>query len=369
MKFLPAILFTCILFACRSGEQHAASTDWTLLPFVKADSVNPIMGPDSSLIFDCPVQGKTVHWAAKDVFNPAAVVRNDTVFLLFRAEDGIGKYNGTSRIGLAWSTDGLHFNKYPEPVLFPDNTQNIFEWDGGCEDPRVVQDSSGTYYMTYSAYDGKTARLMVAHSNDLFHWTKDGQAFAKNWNGAYTPYWSKSGSVISTYQDGTPVAVRINGHYWMYWGDTDIFLAWSDDLINWFIVETPPDISKPVQGKIHPVFGPRKGKFDSDLVEPGPPAMLTDQGILLLYNSRNVPSKGDSTLAEGTYAASQILFDKHEPSRVLKRMDSWFIKPDKPFEVSGSVNQVCFIEGLVRFHDHWFLYYGTADSRIAVTVK
>ena len=148
----------------------------------------------------------------------------------------------------------------------------------------------------------------------------------------------------------------------MYWGDTDIFLAWSDDLINWNPVESN-------DGKLQSVFGPRKGKFDSDLVESGPPAMLTDKGIELLYNSRNIKAKGDSSLAEGTYAASQILLDAKDPSKVLDRMDDWFIRPEQPYEISGQVNQVCFIEGLVQFKKHWYLYYGTADSKIAVAMK
>ena len=49
-----------------------------------------------------------------------AIVREDKVWLLYRAEDPVGKYAGTSRIGLAVSEDGLHFSTYPEPVLFPD---------------------------------------------------------------------------------------------------------------------------------------------------------------------------------------------------------------------------------------------------------
>lgn len=369
MKYICVIL--CLLMLSCSERPGAGHTgDWTMLGFQKADLANPVMTADSTLQFICPVRDSVVHWAEKDVFNPAAVVRNDTVFLLFRAEDSIGKYAGTSRIGLAWSTDGLHFNKYPSPVLNPDNdAQKKYEWEGGCEDPRVVQDSSGIYYMTYTAYDGKTARLMVAHSSDLLHWQKDGPAFARQRNGRFTSLWSKSGSVICRYINGTPVAVKINGHFWMYWGDTNIYLASSDDLINWNIVIKPPAIDQTVDFSIDPVFGPRKGKFDSDLVESGPPAMLTDNGILLLYNSRNVPSKGDTSLAEGTYAASQILFDKNDPKKVLQRMDTCFIRPDKPFEISGQVNQVCFIEGLVQFRGHWFLYYGTADSRIAVTVK
>jgi predicted GH43/DUF377 family glycosyl hydrolase len=97
--------------------------------------------------------------------------------------------------------------------------------------------------------------------------------------------------------------------------------------------------------------------------------MLTEKGIVLIYNSRNVPSKGDTSLVEGTYAASQILFDKNNPTKVIDRMDTYFMKPDKPYEITGQVNHVCFVEGLVQYKGKWFLYYGTADSKIAVAVK
>jgi predicted GH43/DUF377 family glycosyl hydrolase len=148
----------------------------------------------------------------------------------------------------------------------------------------------------------------------------------------------------------------------MYWGDTDIFLASSDDLIHWTPVENS-------ERKLHTVFGPRKGKFDSDLVEPGPPAMLTEKGVVLIYNSRNVPAKGDTSLVENAYTVSQILMDKNDPSKVVDRMDTYFMKPDKPYEISGQVNHVCFVEGLVNYKNKWHLYYGTADSKIAVAVK
>ena len=125
----------------------------------------------------------------------------------------------------------------------------------------------------------------------------------------------------------------------------------------------------PEVAEVKIVFGPRNKYFDSDLVEPGPPAMLTDKGIVLIYNSRNVPNIGDSSLAEGTYAASQILMDRNDPTKVIERMGTYFMKPDKPYETTGQVNHVCFVEGLARFKNQWFLYYGTADSKIAVAVS
>lgn len=366
------IKFICLLIlivgvSCNNEKAKEQTTqaakDWALLPFSKADSANPILLPGAALKFKCPVRNDTVRWEEKDVFNPAAVVRNDTVFLLYRAEDVIGKFAGTSRIGLAYSTDGLHFTKHPLPVLYPDNDSlKKYEWEGGCEDPRLVEDGNGKYFLTYTAFDGDKARLLVASSGDLYHWTKHGHVFSKAFDGKYINQWSKSGSIVSKYENGRIIAVKINGLYWMYWGDTDIFLASSDDLINWTPIETN-------EKKLFSVFGPRKGKFDSDLVESGPPAMLTDNGIVLLYNSRNVLANGDSSLPEHTYSASQILLSKNDPSKVADRMDTYFMRPDKAYEITGQVNQVCFIEGLVNFKNRWYLYYGTADSKIAAAVK
>jgi len=347
---------------------------WALLPFEKIDSVNPVLKPGEGVFF-CPVRMETVQWEEKDVFNPATVVRNDTLLMIYRAEDSIGKFAGTSRLGLAWSIDGKHFNRYPEPIFYPDNdAQKRYEWEGGCEDPRIVEDSSGNYILTYTSYDGKTARLMVASSPDLIHWTKYGPAFS----GKYRDVWSKSGSIVSDYlPDGRIVARKIKDLYWMYWGDVNIWAATSRDLVHWtpvpYTKNEKPTIelrhNAPEVAELKIVFGPRMKKFDSDLVEPGPPAMYTENGILLMYNSRNVPGIGDSSMAEGTYAASQSLMNKNDPSALMERMENYFMKPEKRYEIEGQVNHVCFIEGLALYKNNWWLYYGTADSRIAVAVK
>lgn len=382
---LVLILALFIISGCNSADQPkdnslSASEDlpWTLVPFTKVDSLNPILIAGTGE-FTCPILKRKIKWENKDVFNPAAIGKDGKIYMLYRAEDTIGKYAGTSRLGLAESTDGLHFTRHPEPVFFPDNDeQKKYEWEGGCEDPRVVQGEDGTYVLTYTAYDGDKARLMIASSRDLKKWTKHGHAFANAFNGKYVDKWSKSGAIVSTYgDDGSIVATKVNGKYWMYFGDVNIWAAVSDDLIQWtpvlYTEGQKPEIelrhNSVETPEIKIVFGPRKGKFDSDLVEPGPPAMITEHGIVLIYNSRNVPSIGDSSLAEGTYTASQILIDKTDPTKVLERMDTYFMKPDKPHEISGQVNHVCFVEGLVKYKNNWFLYYGTADSKIAVAVK
>ncbi len=369
-----------------SSDKHSAessaissdSTGWALTNFQKVDTVNPVLQPGTGSFFD-PIRKQKVAWEEKDVFNPAIVVKDRKVYMLYRAQDKIGKPGGTSRIGLSSSTDGFHFTRQPEPVIFPaEDAQKHYEWEGGCEDPRVVQDSAGVYYMTYTAYDGNMARLLVATSTDLVHWTKKGHAFTKAYGGKYIDKWSKSGSIVSTYEpDGRIVAVKVNGKYWMYWGDQFIWAATSDNLINWTPVEKHAGDADPIalrgQALAMPdlkiVVPTRNKHFDSDLVESGPPAMLTRNGILLIYNSRNIPAIGDTALPEGTYAASEILLDKNDPLKTVHRLNSYFIKPDKPYEITGQVNEVCFLEGLARFNGKWLLYYGTADSKIAVAER
>jgi hypothetical protein len=125
------------------------------------------------------------------------------------------------------------------------------------------------------------------------------------------------------------------------------------------------------------VLRPRRGKFDSNLVEPGPPAILRDDGILFIYNSKNVicenevnsvcvNGESDTELAPGTYSAGQALFSRTDPTQLLRRSDENFFKPTEEFEITGQVGNVCFLEGMVYFKDKWLMYYGTADSKIAV---
>lgn len=356
MKYL--LIITAALFAgCTTAPKQAESESWELTGFVKADSINPILSPSLEETFVCPIQQKTIAWSEKNVLNPAAVVKDGKVYLLYRSQDSAI----TSRLGLAVSDDGLHFTKMKAPVLYPDNdSMKIYEWKGGVEDPRLVEAEDGRYILTYTSYDGKTARLCIASSTDLLHWTKQGLVLKDE---KYKDSWSKSGAIVTAQQGNKMLAKKINGKYWMYFGDTDLFMASSDDLVHWTVLEN--DESK----KMVSVLQPRAGYFDSRLVEPGPYALLRPQGILLIYNSSNAANNNDRALPKFTYSAAQALFDSAQPWKLLERSNTYFIHPDKPYERTGEVNEVCFVEGLVYFNSKWFLYYGTADTKIAVAVK
>lgn len=354
------------VFLLVSGSLLAQSQPekpWMLGPFRKQNAENPILSAKPNTTFECPVRKQTIHWEEKDVYNPTVVVRNNKVYMLYRAEDTVRRVGGTSRLGLAISTDGIHFKRLPKPVFYPANdAMKVYEWEGGCEDPRVVESPNGVYVMTYTAYDGDKARLCVATSKDLLSWNKQGLAFDQFDNGKYRNSWSKSGAIVCKRIGSRLVAQKINGKYWMYWGDQpQLRLATSEDLIHWIPLETE-------NGKPIVAAESRKGKHDVRLIEPGPYAMLTPKGILLIYNGMNDAQNGDQQLPEGAYAGGQLLFDATKPEKLIDRSETYFIKPDQPYEIQGQVNQVCFLEGMAPFKGRWFLYYGTADSKIGVAV-
>jgi predicted GH43/DUF377 family glycosyl hydrolase len=337
-----------------SSVDASQKTGWELSGFKKLNAVNPIMKPDLKARFYCPIQKKSVAWENKNVLNPTAFVKNGKVHLVYRAQDSLG----TSRIGMAVSTDGVHFVKNPEPILFPQNDAFLkYERMGGIEDPRIIETEEGEYLLTYTSYDGKTARLCSAISSDLINWKKLGPMLKSP---KYVNIWSKSGAIVGKEINSRIVAQKIDGFYWMYFGDTDLFMAKSTDLRSWEVCENAENKQR------ISVLQPRTGYFDSRLVEPGPYALLRPEGILLIYNASNAQNFNEPKFPKFTYAAGQALFDANKPYKLINRTNQAFIWPDKDYERVGEVNEVCFVEGLVRFQGKWFLYYGTADSKIAV---
>tara|TARA_B110000285_G_scaffold235539_1_gene317929 strand:- start:13801 stop:14973 length:1173 start_codon:yes stop_codon:yes gene_type:complete len=374
MKSFITLTLTLLLFNCEAPIKKTPNHAWAFPYFEKVDSINPILVPSGALKFLDPMTLNEVAWEERNVLNPTAIVRNDTVFLLYRAQDQWG----TSRIGMAISTDGIHFTKKKKPIFYPKkDAQSKQEWNfrkvegepydldcvscyfDGVEDPRIVKTEEGNYLMTYTAYNGKIARLSSASSADLIKWTKHGSVLKGE---KYQNYWSKSGAIITELIGNQQVAKKIDGKYWMYFGDTQLFMASSEDLIKWEAAINQEN------GELISVLHPRKGFFDSRLVEPGPYALYTEKGIVLIYNASNAANFNDPSLPKFTYAAGQALFDKAAPFKQIDRTPSYFIYPDKDYEKVGEVNEVCFVEGLVFFNRKWFLYYGTGDSKIAVAI-
>ena len=343
-----------------------AAGTWLLGPFHRPPNPKPVITPNKASVFNDPASGAIVHWEALHTFNPSAVVRNGKIYVLYRAEDDSGEMaigGHTSRIGIAESEDGIHFTREPEPVLYPANdSEKDREWPGGCEDPRLVESEDGTYVITYTQWNRKTYDAAIATSTDLHHWNKRGPAFATAYNGKYKDLKYKSAGILTKLLNGRLIAAKINDKYWMYWGEGEIRLATSADLIHWDPVEDSG-------GNTIPVLGPRPQLFDSSFPEVGPPPVLTDRGIVVIYNGKNAREQGAADLPAETYAAGQALFASGTPAKLLNRITQPFFKPEQAWERSGQYAAgTTFVEGLVYFKSHWFLYYGCADSLVGVAV-
>ncbi len=284
-------------------------------------------------------QGDTFESAG--TFNPAVIRKDGKFVMLYRAQDR----NGSSSLGYATSVDGIHFTRRAEPVMV---AETPYEKGGGVEDPRL-QKIDDTYYLTYTGYnnvdgagtDKKDAQLCLATSADLIHWRRQG-VIMPSYQGKWNVKWTKSGAMVPQ---------KIQGKYWMYYladakgKDSQMGVAYSADLLHW------------TEALDHPVLSSRPRAFDSQVVEPGPPPILTPQGIFLVYNG------ADDKLV---YSTGWVLFDKHDPTKVLARSEEPIFAPEKNWEKVGQVPNVVFVEGMVRDGGRWLFYYGGADKTIGV---
>ena len=163
----------------------------------------------------------------------------------------------------------------------------------------------------------------------------------------------------------------------MYWGEGTCFVATSDDLVHWtpleFDVTGERYLTYDGAWKVHRIAGhrvlrpllfPRRHRFDSLLVEPGPPAVRTGDGIVLVYNGANHWENGDPSLPALSYQPGQALLDPADPAACIARTTQPFLRADTPDERAGQVANVCFAQALVLYEGEWRLYFGMADSTI-----
>ncbi|MEJ7713498.1 MAG: glycoside hydrolase family 130 protein [Pyrinomonadaceae bacterium] len=269
------------------------------------------------------------------VFNPAVVKKDGKFVMLYRAQDQAG----ASRLGYASSDDGIHFTRRPKPVLVPEAD---YEKGGGVEDPRLVKIGTD-YYLTYTSYNKRDAQLCLATSKDLINWERQGVIMPAN-KGRWNVGWTKAGAILTE---------KVKGKYWMYYmadpakDVNEMGVAFSDDLIHW------------TEALDQPILKRRPGHFDAKVVEPGPPPMMTRDGILLIYNGADEKT---------VYATGWVLFDKEDPTRVLARSDKPIFSVEREWERVGQVPNVVFVEGMVRDGDRWLFYYGGADKHLGVAV-
>jgi len=126
-----------------------------------------------------------------------------------------------------------------------------------------------------------------------------------------------------------------------------IWLSWSPDLKHW--------------GDHHILLRARRGGWwDANKIGLSPPPLRTSEGWLLLYHGVRLTASG------AIYRLGLALLDLDDPTKVIARCDEWVFEPEAEYERFGDVDKVVFPCGWIEQNGEVRIYYGAADSRLAI---
>lgn len=283
-------------------------------------------------------------WESNQTFNPAAVLLDGKVHLIYRS---IGD-DGVSRFGYAASYDGTQIDeRHPEPafslLLNTKEPQPHYvyasggSW-GGAEDPRLTPINDALYMLFTAIDEGGFPRVaMTAISQNDF--------LAKNWAWAASKIISPAGEV---HKNWALFPEKINGKYAILHSiSPEIAIEYLDDL----------DFkSKPYIKSFHEPVGV-KGGWEKKMRGIGPSPLKTKNGWLILYHA----STDDSG-----YAMGAMLLDLKHPETVIARSAEPILEPEKWYEHYGWKGGIVYSCGAVIMGNDLIVYYGGADSVVCV---
>ncbi|TAE82770.1 MAG: pesticidal protein Cry7Aa [Bacteroidetes bacterium] len=305
------------------------------------------------------------------VLNPGVIKVGEVIHLFYRA---VTKDNYSTIGYCQLSSPMVVVSRNDKPLLCP---QFDYEFQG-LEDPRIVQ-IEGTYYLTYTAYDGINALGALATSTDLVHWKKQGVIVPKITYEEFKHFTEAEGTVHEKY-------IRFNDYQKSHEKQDRKLLLWDKNLIffprkinNKFCIfhRIKPDIQIVVAiEKLedltiefwqryflhfdeHIVLSP-KFAHEVSYIGSGCPPVETADGWLIIYHGVHDTVKGY------VYSACAALLDLENPAKEISRLPYPLFFPEKEWELKGEVNNVCFPTGVILEEDTLYIYYGAADERIAV---
>jgi predicted GH43/DUF377 family glycosyl hydrolase len=273
-------------------------------------------------------------YPANTIFNPAAVQVGNETILLMRVEDR----RGHSHLTVARSKDGITgwvIDPQPTFVADPDRFPEEI-W--GVEDPRITYlEEQNRWAITYTAFSVGGPLVALAVTNDFRVFERLGPVMPpEDKDAALFPVRFKGRWAML--HRPVPAAGLTGAHIW---------LSWSPDLRHW--------------GDHHILLRARRGGWwDANKIGLSPPPLLTEEGWLLLYHGVRMTASG------AIYRLGLALLDRDDPTKVISRGDEWVFQPDEDYERFGDVDKVVFPCGWVETDGEVRIYYGAADSRIAV---
>ncbi len=287
---------------------------------------NPILSPQGD------------GFESRDVFNPAAIDIDGTVYILYRAMDALN----TSTVGLAISKDGVTIDeRLSEPVHVPRAPfeMKLGKADGnsGCEDPRIVR-IGDTLYMTYTAYDGIHSPKGAISSISVDDFV------ARRFDTWSTPHLLTPEGIDD--KDLSLLPEKIGSNYLLYHRINGQICA---DLLPELLGEKR--VSRCIE-----ILAPRQGMWDGAKVGIGAPPIKVGDKWLMIYHGVS---------RHATYRLGAALLDS-DGITILARTADPIFEPLDAYEKEGEVPNVVFTCGAVVRGDSLILYYGGADRVIGV---
>ena len=274
-------------------------------------------------------------WEAKATFNPAAILLNKKVHILYRTLSN----DNTSFIGYASSKDGLNIEeRLSDPIYSPREEfemKKIANGNSGCEDPRLTKIGK-KIYMCYTAFDSiGPPRVAVSSISE-----KD--FLAKKWN------WEKPILITPKGFDDKDTCFfseKLPGGYF-------VLHRVGNEICGDYLSSL--DFKSESVKKCIRILGPRINSWDSAKVGISAPPMKTKYGWLLLYHG--------VSRSHSTYRVGAVLLDLKDPAIVLARSTDPIFEPEEQYEKIGIVNNVVFPCGMVECDGILYIYYGGADK-------
>lgn len=301
----------------------------------------------------------------KSVLNPACILVDGITHMFYRAVN----QNDISSIGYCQLVDNKVVKRLKEPVLFPE-----YDYEKkGVEDPRITL-LEGTYYLFYTAYDGKNALIAYATSKDLIHFVKQGLVSPKiSYDEAedifrelkvrerYTMfemlYRESNGNDILLFEkDASLFPQKIGSKFALFHrilpGIQIIYFNSFSELTKDYWCDYLKNLGDFIV--LDPLF-----RFENRNIGGGCPPIETEDGWLIIYHAVE-----DTPLGK-IYHASAALFDIKDPLKLVGRLKEPLFSPKALWEKSGVTNNVVFPTGAVVRDNRLYIYYGAADELIA----
>ncbi len=272
-------------------------------------------------------------YPCNSVFNAGATKFEDDYLLLVRVED----HCGFSHLTVARSHDGITDWKIDTKPTMPPEPEEHPEEIWGIEDPRITRiEGSDFWAIAYTAFSRGGPLVSLAT-------TRNFKTFERL--GPVMPPDDKDAALFPVRFDGRWAMLhRPVGTGWM---GAHIWISFSPDLRHW--------------GDHKIVLKAREGGWwDANKIGLSPPPLETPEGWLILYHGvKHTPSGC-------IYRLGLALLDRENPAKVLRRGDQWVFSPKVPYERDGDVDDVVFPCGWILEGDMIRIYYGGADSCIAL---